>query len=356
MSYYICKRCSYKTCQKINMKRHLDRVFKCPENINSLFLSKEDIIKLSLTKVNPILLMDEKCTQNDEKCTQIEEKCTQNEKNCTQNEEKCTQKQITCTQNDTICTQNCAINEFKSDDIIIEDYNNKKMNNYECDICNKYFTRNSSLKRHKDKYCKKNTTEKHIEKQNNTIINNITNNTNNTINNILINLNIDNKIISFDEDWNISDIDNKMKQSLVLSSIKFTKTMEKILENNMNLNVLINKEKNSGIVYKNDTEKFKTMDVNDIIDKSMNKLYKHLKQFCEDIKEDNEFKICNEYFEKELNVIENKYDEYQTNKNTQKIVQNHLIDIYDKKKDQTYNIYKNMIETNNLEMDKFIGF
>jgi hypothetical protein len=223
-------------------------------------------------------------------------------------------------------------------------------------MCNKNFTRNTSLKRHVDKYCKKNSIENTSEKIANTIINNITNNTNNTINNIMINLNIDNKIISFDEDWNISELDNKMKQSLVLSSIKFTKTMEKILDNDINLNVLINKEKNSGIIYKNDTEKFKIMDMNDIIDKSMYKLYKHLKQFCEDIKEDNEFKICNEYFDKELDIIENKYDEYQTNKITQKFVQNHLIDLYDKKKDKTYNIYKNMIENESLEIDNFIGF
>ena len=55
--------------------------------------------------------------------------------------------------------------------------------------------------------------------------------------------------------------------------------MEKILENDTNMNVFIEKKSNCGIVYK---DKFEKMDVNEIIDKSMEKLYKHLIQFYKD--------------------------------------------------------------------------
>lgn len=80
-----------------------------------------------------------------------------------------------------------------------------------------------------------------------------------------------NKITPFDEDWNAAHLDEQTKINLLLSSIKFTKTIEKILENDINLNVLINKDKSTGLVYKND------------IEKSMSKIYNHIKQFAENI-------------------------------------------------------------------------
>ena len=96
--------------------------------------------------------------------------------------------------------------------------------------------------------------------------------------------------------------------------------------------------------------------INDIIDKSMTKLYKHLKQFYDEMKEDNEYKICSVYLDNEKTIIDNKYDEYQNNENTQKIVQNHLIDLYDKNKEKTLNNYKTILECDSSEIDKIIGF
>ena len=202
-------------------------------------------------------------------------------------------------------------------------------------------------------YCSK------ILVENNTTLHNTTNNM--TTNNILnINLNIDNKITKitpFDEDWDVSKIDNQTKQALLMSSIKFTKTMEKILENDANMNVLIEKDKNSGIIYKNDHEQFKEMGLTEIMDKSMKKLYKHLKQFYDEIKDDNEYNICNQYLDQEKTMIDNKYEEYQKNHDTQKIVQDHLISLYDKNKEKTLSNYKNIIENDRLQDEnKFIGF
>ena len=384
MSYYICRRCNHKTKQKNDMKKHLNRIKKCNKNINVIFISDEELVELSLTKINIQNIQSENtlhtCTQNDQFCTQIKTNvlgfapdCTQIKTNvlgfapdCTQiktnvlKSDKNDQKTAPnvhpdCTQIKTNCTENFIDNSIND-----LDENDSNSIIIECELCNKIFTRNSSLKRHQQNACLKNINSSKTNDKHNININNNTNNTNNTINNILnINFNIDNKtknIIPFDEDWDISKIDNETKQLLLMSSIKFTKTMEKILENDANLNILIEKEKNLGIVYKNDTEKFKEMNINDIIDKSMTKLYKHLKQFYDEMKEDNEYKICSDYLDNEKIIIDNKYDEYQNNENTQKIVQNHLIDLYDKNKEKTLNNYKTILECDPTCIDKIIGF
>jgi hypothetical protein len=384
MSYYICRRCNHKTKQKNDMKKHLNRIKKCNKNINVIFISDEELVDLSLTKINIQNNQTENiqhtCTQNDQFCTQIKTnvlgfapECTQIKTNVLGFAHDCTQIKTNVLKSDendqnlahnlhTDCTQ---IKQYCTQNIDDKNNNNTKINNInseinECELCNRIFTRNSSLKRHQEKYCKNINSSIHKNKPNINISNNTNNNTNNTINNILnINFNIDNKtknIIPFDEDWDISKIDNETKQLLLMSSIKFTKTMEKILENDANLNILIEKEKNLGIVYKNDTEKFKEMNINDIIDKSMTKLYKHLKQFYDEMKEDNEYKICSDYLDNEKTIIDNKYDEYQNNENTQKIVQNHLIDLYDKNKEKTLNNYKTILESDPTCIDKFIGF
>jgi hypothetical protein len=359
MSYYICHRCNHKTKQKNDMKKHLNRIKKCEKNINAIFLSDDDLVELSLKKINPNINLEKNnflaCTQNSPICTQIK-------KNDSPFAHKCTQIKKNFLKTSTLPpffahklhTTFVEIENNENENIIDKDINKDDFDFFSCEFCNRSFTRNSSLKRHQLKFC---------SKTGNININNITNNisnTNNTINNILnINFNIDNKnhnIIPFDEDWDISKIDNETKQLLLMSSIKYTKTMEKILENDVNLNILIEKEKNLGIVYKNDTEKFKEMNINDIINSSMKKLYKHLQQFYDEMKEDNQYKICSDYLDNEKIIIDNKYDEYQNNHKTQQIVQNHLIDIYDKNKEKTLNNYKNILGNDHLLIDKIEGF
>ena len=353
MNYYICSRCNHKTKQKNDMKKHLNKIKKCNKNINAIFISDEELVETSLIKRTIQNIQTENMLHH---CTQNDQFCTENKTNFNGFAPDCTQiktnflKNVQNDQNAApmlhpICTQNIIDENINK--------NNEKNTHIDiivCEICNKIFTRNSSLKRHHQKACCKNINSSKNNDKHNINISNNTNN--NTINNILnINFNIDNKtknIIPFDEDWDISKIDNETKQLLLMSSIKFTKTMEKILENDANLNILIEKEKNLGIVYKNDTEKFKEMNINDIIDKSMTKLYKHLKQFYDEMKQDNEYKICSDYLDNEKIIIDNKYDEYQNNENTQKIVQNHLIDLYDKNKEKTLNNYKNILENQSL--------
>lgn len=78
-----------------------------------------------------------------------------------------------------------------------------------------------------------------IDDKNNILNYNITNNitTNNYTNNIIsVNINL---INSFEENWNTTHIDDKTKCFLLLNNSKFTATLENILENEVNLNVLL---------------------------------------------------------------------------------------------------------------------
>lgn len=318
MAYYLCRRCLYRTCQKTDMKRHLERLKKCFYNNKNIFFSDEDLINQSLTRIeiNDI-----------------------DQENGTKNLNENVQKSEWHTNYGTILHTNNAIKNGVKDS-----------NDYVCNLCNKKFSRKSSVKRHMEGFCKTSTEKSNSVKP---TINNIINQNNTINNNIQINLNL-NKITPFDDDWNTSHLDEQTKVNLLLSSIKFTKTIEKILENDSNLNVLINKDKNTGLVYKNDIEKFKPMDVNDIIDKSMNKIYNHIKQFSEDIRDKNDFNFNDKIFDSEINMIEDKYEDYQNNKVTQKNVQNHMIEIYDKNKEKTYNTFCT-IEQKYLN-NKIIGF
>ena len=162
--------------------------------------------------------------------------------------------------------------------------------------------------------------------------NNQTNSNNTTINNINLNINITR---SFDDDWDTSNIDNKLKLILLLNNSKFTKTLENILENEVNLNILIDKTSDIGLVYENN--EFKKMKIKDIVKKSMDKLYKHLCEFHDDIADPNIFDINENILKNELNITHKKYDEFNKNDTIKHNVNKYLTDIYDKNKEKTIN-------------------
>ena len=56
----------------------------------------------------------------------------------------------------------------------------------------------------------------------------------------------------------------------------YTNLLIEILKNEINLNVIIDTDNDSGIVYKNDIDKYIKMKSEDIIDKTMLKLKEHL--------------------------------------------------------------------------------
>jgi hypothetical protein len=88
----------------------------------------------------------------------------------------------------------------------------------------------------------------------------------------------------------------------------------------------------------------------------MKKLYKYLKQFYEEIKNDNEYSLNLSYLEEELKNVENKYENYNESIKTQKTVKDLMINIYDKNKEKTFEIYNDIINNDNESIKNIDGY
>ena len=210
-----------------------------------------------------------------------------------------------------------------------------------CTKCNKFFYSKSNLNKHQKNVCFKETN-----------INNIHN-----IQNIEINQNITNKIINinnininyikgFDEEWDVSKIDVEKKGEILLSNSKFSKTLENILQNDANLNVILSND-DAGIVYKNQKDKYKPMSNKDIIEKSMKKIYKHLKEFYNEIINNNINDLSETALLNEINELEKKYNKFFILEDVKNIVKNSFTLIFNKNKDKSSDIYNNIVNNEN---------
>ena len=279
MYYYQCIKCNHITKQKIEMKRHLNRKFKC-QNINEIeyeddyVIFEQSLVRNKLDKNNTFDKLKEE-----------------------------TDKQ-----------QLIVIN---------------KLSNFECQNCNAHFLDKEKYDIHiQEKYCF----------QKNQSITNILNQQN------IININFQ-VLKPFDEEWDIGNIDYALKHILLMSSLKYTKTLEHILKNENNLNVFIeNLDSETGIVYANKNEKFKEMSIKDIVDITMEKISKHLQNFHDQIMNKNMYQIDNDYLADEKQSIITKLDEYKNNKNVQEKVQSFLTKIFNSKKKDSIRIFKELID------------
>ena len=301
---YKCKRCLYSTKYFSDIKRHLTKKKICSRNLDSYDYSDEELLKLSLIPY-----------YNDKQYIDI---------NIIKNKNK------------------NILNKIE----IIELLSNIDKNKIKiCSYCNKKFDKIQDLKTHIILYCVSIISDKdeNILNINNTI-NNTVNNTINTINNININLKID-PILSFDKDWDISHLGTAEKQSLFTSMYKYTKTLEHILKNETNLNVLVDKDSDIGFVYNNNS--IQQMSIDEIIDKSFNKIYNNLNDIYNDIQSNNYFGISNDLLNIHKNSIKEKFDYFYENENTRKIVKTHISETLDKVKDKTKENF-NQLEINYL--------
>ena len=224
----------------------------------------------------------------------------------------------------------------------IKEYHDNQINNNkdiiddnECKYCSaKFMYKYNLLKHSKIKHPDK------IENSSNNIINSYNNITNNiTVNIAPINL------IPFNEDWNLSNINTDKKHLLLFSKIMYTKLLKEILENEINLNVIINKETNSGLVYSinNMKKEYINMDLETIVKKSMDKLNKHLNDISNDVTKYYTDIIQN------ADIVNDKYKTFNENKDISKIVQEYFSDIYFDKRDDAIKIMKDIQKNNDLE-------
>jgi hypothetical protein len=238
-------------------------------------------------------------------------------------------------------------NEFKNK--LNKNIKEKEETNYTCDICLKIFTRKYNLTRHKKKCSSDKINTNYIKSSDNSEnnINNTTNNFNTINNNYNKNLFVNFNVEPFDNDWDVSRITKFTRHSILLSKIMYSNLLDNILQNEKNLNVVIEKDTNTGIVYKNNVDKFINMNMQDIIDKSMEKLNKHLKDFYNESMKDDEFIIMDKIFQEQIVNIENKYNEFKNNNEIKKKVEDFITQIYDKKKEKAIKLYNNTLLKDN---------
>jgi len=325
MSYYQCKRCLFISKQKTGMIRHLERKNKCVKLFQAYKFDDFELYKMSLVIIKK--------------------------------------------------------KDQKNHVLALED---TKENSLQCKFCLKHFSTKGNLNKHvlkhedgtipvlpiehyQDKYKEdepqyssysyqtfsEEETEPSFPKQENYTPNSSsapTQNINQTIQNITVNQQFNNfNIINmkypngFDKDWDLSQISDDKKLFLInCCNTKYSELLKFILQNDDNLNVIIENETDTGIVYKNDKEKYIHLNKSDIIDQSLMKLNNQLNELCKEISVKNNDIEKGKY---ESLKINKKYIDYTTNNNNIKSgVQDLLSNIFNEKKDRSIEMMNKIIE------------
>lgn len=364
-SYYECKRCLYKCYQLIDMKKHLNKKYICKREFKSYDYDEDKLIELSLIRhYNYKKKIDNVCKNCDKiflnssnlnrhiksYCKKTKNNHINNinidydhniEFNIDENTNHITDKNISIPNilndvNDPSIDRpiDSIDSTNKTDDKTHENTHNKnditkKNKKIRTNMNNEKYI---NIENNYDKNYLTNIDTQNIDTQNN--IDTLNNITNNITNNINLNIKL---INSFDKDWNTEHIDEKMKLILLLNNSKFTSTLENILENEVNLNVLIDNTSNNGLVYiEND---IKHLTIKDIVKKIMEKLHKHINDFKNDVSKLN---VNSNIIKSEIEVANEKYNEFNKSDEVQDHVKTCITSIYNKKKDDTVSVYKSI--------------
>jgi hypothetical protein len=135
----------------------------------------------------------------------------------------------------------------------------------------------------------------------------------NTINNnfnIYLDVDKTNKPIPFDEAWDISKINEDVISGIITSKYMYTKLLKEILQNEINLNVIMDKDSKTGLVYKDEINKYIKMKSSEIVDNTMEKLKNQLLSLNEvnntlfdEIKDFSRIMITKKYIDYVKNMI-----------------------------------------------------
>jgi hydroxymethylpyrimidine pyrophosphatase-like HAD family hydrolase len=114
----------------------------------------------------------------------------------------------------------------------------------------------------------------------------------------------------FDEKWDTSRIDKYQMSGLLLSNNKFSNTLQKLLENEVNLNVFVNKD--VGVVYKSENDAYEVISKKELMRQTIEKLYEHLNDFYNELVngEYNDVAKDNDFFDKHIRNVRHNYNRY----------------------------------------------
>jgi hypothetical protein len=361
MSYYKCRKCGYEKNLFRDMKNHININKSCIKDFSCMDLSNDEILIMTLmpfsngvqnfdfqkiknysnTYKNKNILLEllfdidktkiKKCLYCNKDFSKIKELKYHIIMECFENE--------MCNKN--INIQNLNINENNINEQNLN-VNNIKVNNINEQNLNVNNINEQNI--NEQNINEQNINEQTINEQN-LKLNINSGNTINNINNVNIILNINNtKPVPFDDNWSLSNLNNKDKSNIMLSKYMYSLLLTEILDNNDNLNVIIDKEKDFGIVYKNDLEKYIKMEIKQIISNSMEKLEQNLLIINNDLKNNGTYDEI--YLSTKDKDIKNKYSVFKHNFKTSEIVNKCMTDIFDKKKDLSKKVMKEFLSQN----------
>ncbi len=262
--YYECYRCKHTTKQIGEMKKHLERKNICNKKDESCDVYGKELYDLSIKKryenEDEIKKLFE---ENHKKKDEIKEKESNNENS---------------------------------------ENNSNKEYNILCDYCKKNYSSRSNLNVHLRNCNVKKLVEIDDKKKekttitNNYNIQNIQNNQNilnnqNIQNNIIINIgdkdmkkeSVENLLLPFFENFDSSHIDDQKHIDLVLSNL-YIETLGELLKNSVNLNYILYEDKETSLIFKNEDEKYVSIDNIKIYGNLILKIKKYLLEGIEKIK------------------------------------------------------------------------
>jgi len=315
---YICKRCSYSTSKFMDLKRHLSKKTLCDKD-NSLLttISDDQILLISLLPSDKNI-------------------------NIINNED------MNLLNNSDLLWNN----RIKLFEIFNEIDRTKK-----CTYCNSTFDSMINLRKHiitKCFYNELSNNNKSINNSNENTLKSVYNNSfinlnNNIVKDNTFNIYLDvdkiNKPIPFDDAWDISKINVDVISGIITSKYMYTKFLKEILQNEINLNVIMDKDSKTGLVYKDEINKYIKMKSSEIVDNTMEKLKDQLLSLNE---------VNNTLFDeiKDFSriMITKKYIDYVKNNNNIKSNVNNLVNnTYLEKKNKAIEVYDNYKSINPIK-------
>ncbi len=313
---YKCYRCNnYETALFNDIKKHVSRKNPCKKNGKNILLSDDQLLCLTLIPYNNNI--------HDVELSEIEHLQMSN-----------------------------IIDKNKS--LLIKELDNIDKNKIKnCKYCNENFCLMTKMKKHFILHCfhdhiLENDKKININISNDNINNvynqcNITNNNTNTTtnNNFTTNIYVEIKSptpIPFDNNWDISQISDAERTDIMVSKMVYENFLTEILKNEINLNVIMDKEKGSGMVYKNDEEKYIQMKSKDIVENTMDKLNVYLNEFNK-----NNTKTHKDIIDYSRRIFNKNYIDFGKNKEVNIKYNNSISDIFNEKKEEALKIAKNVV-------------